>query len=96
MKRTFAKSPNGQVQTVQVTAESPDEQPFTPAHRISGGGRFPAIPADCSALGGVPSCVAGDRTNQTIVVPMMADAAPESAKSFKVTLSSPTGAALGA
>ena len=87
---------NGQIQTVEVAAEISTKWPFTPAHRSSGGGRFPAAPADCSALGGVLSWAAGDGTNQTIVVPIVADAIPEPAKSFKVTLSSPTGATLGA
>ena len=52
-------------------------------------------PGDYGAVGGVLNWAAGDGANQTIVVPIVADAVPEAAKKFTVTLSAPTGATLG-
>jgi len=52
-------------------------------------------PGDYVAVGGTLSWAAGDGANQTIVVPIVADAIPEPAKKFTVTLGAPTGATLG-
>ena len=52
-------------------------------------------PGDYAAVGGTLSWAAGDGANRTIVVPIVADATPEPAKKFTVTLGAPTGATLG-
>jgi uncharacterized repeat protein (TIGR01451 family) len=53
-------------------------------------------PDDYGAVSGVLAWAKGDTASKTIVVPIVADGISEPAEKFTVTLSSPTGATLGA
>lgn len=53
-----------------------------------------SIPADVQAASGTLNFAAGDKT-KTVTVQVVADAVPETAESFKLTLSAPQGAVLG-